>query len=304
MSRKVKVGRRLLWMAFIPWVLGMASCATQANVVDLELEQERLKLRQSQLQEKMATIERLSESGSAGGQLDATDVVIRLDQLSAELQSLQGRVEETTYLTSEMSQRVDDFSFRTKELTDRLDILDRQMMLLEESLGRLSKSGVTRELPGQGSETPSGDSQPPEDSPFVLPGKSKGGSPSSSLSPSEAYGLAYNDYLKGNYELALNGFKNFLIQYKDTSLAPNAQYWIGESYYGGKEYRKAIEAFSKVVSDYPVSSKVPGSLLKTGFAYIQLADKEKARSFLKKVIEDFPFSDEANLAKSRLAELN
>lgn len=294
--------RRVIWTVSAFAGLLVSSCATQANLVDLEMDQQKLKVQLSQIQEKMSSVEKLSEDGAGPGNKDQTDLLIRLDQMTAELQALQGKVEETTYLNSEMSQRVDDFSFRAKELTDRLDILDRQVMLMEDSIGRLTKPGGGKE-PGGPAEAAPGEAKPPEEGTFVLPGKTKPGG-TQTLSPSEAYGLAYNDYLKGNYDLALNGFKNFLGQYKDTSLAPNAQYWIGECYYGQKDYRKAIESFQKVTSDFPTSSKVPGAILKSGYAYIQLADREKAREFLKKVIEEFPLSDEANLAKNRLAELN
>ena len=302
MMAKIKGSRGRSWMVLVPLTLLISSCATQANMVDLELGQERLKLRQSQMLERLVAIERNSDSRSGAAQQDPTDIIIRLDQLSAELQSIQGRLEETSYLTSEISQRIDDDSFRTREMTDRLDIIDRQVMHLEESFGRISKPGLPQGEPDEAGSSV-GAARLPDEKAVILPGRTRGSRPSPALSPSEAYGLAYNDYLKGNYELALVGFKNFLSEYKNTSLAPNAQYWIGESYHGKEDYQRAIEAFIRVVAEFPESRKVPGALLKTGYAYIQLADREKAEEYLKKVIEDYPFSDEANLAKGRLAEL-
>jgi tol-pal system protein YbgF len=126
---------------------------------------------------------------------------------------------------------------------------------------------------------------------------------SSSLSPTAAYNQAYNDYLQGNYDLAVAGFEAFLSQFPGTSLTAHAQYWIGEAYFNKKEYLNALNAYDRVLADYPTSDKAAGALYKTGAAYAELEDKAKARVFLKRVIEEHPQSEEANLAKQRLADL-
>ena len=291
-----------VWALVASFTLLVSGCATQASVIDLELGQERIKFQQSQIQDRMRELDEVFKRGSPTSQSDQTDLIIRLDELYSELQLLQGKLEETTYMTSELSQRLDDDTFRGKELTERLDILDRHVMLLKESFGQLVQSAPNGSS-SKKSETAVIEPGPPKDKSMLLPGRATGENRSSSLSPSEAYGLAYNDFLKGNYDLALIGFQSFLSQYENTSLGPNAQYWVGESYNGKKEFRKAIEAFQLVVEKYPDSNKVPGSLLKTGYSYIQLADMVRAEEYLKKVVEDHPFSDEAALAKNRLAEL-
>ena len=40
--------------------------------------------------------------------------------------------------------------------------------------------------------------------------------------------MAYNDYLKGNFDLAVEGFKMYREQFPASPLADNALYWIGE----------------------------------------------------------------------------
>jgi len=126
---------------------------------------------------------------------------------------------------------------------------------------------------------------------------------SAGLTPTAAYNQAYNDYLQGNYDLAVAGFEAFLSQFPGTSLTAHAQYWIGEAYFNKKEYIKALNAYDRVLADYPTSDKAAGALYKTGAAYAELEDKAKARVFLKRVIEEHPQSEEANLAKQRLADL-
>jgi tol-pal system protein YbgF len=123
------------------------------------------------------------------------------------------------------------------------------------------------------------------------------------LTPTASFNLAYNDYLKGNYDLAVAGFESFLRQFPTTSLAAHAQYWIGESYSNKREYRSAVDAYERVVNNYPKSDKVPIALYKAGAGYAELADTAKARSLLKRVIEEHPQSDEAARAKQKLADL-
>jgi tol-pal system protein YbgF len=125
----------------------------------------------------------------------------------------------------------------------------------------------------------------------------------SMLPPTASYNLAYNDYLKGNYDLAIAGFESFLRQFPSTSLAAHAQYWVGESYANKREYRPAVDAYERVVSNHPTSDKVSAALYKAGSGYAELGDLAKARSLFKRVIEEHPQSDEAMRAKQKLAEL-
>lgn len=123
------------------------------------------------------------------------------------------------------------------------------------------------------------------------------------ISPTSAYNLAYNDYLNGRYELAVAGFQRFLQDFPSTSLAPNAQYWLGESYYSMKDHARAMQAFEKVVAEHPHSEKVVAALYKLGLAAAETGNANKAREYLKRVLQDFKDSNEAKLAKGKLAEL-
>lgn len=282
-------------LLFAGLLLGAQGCATQADVVDIQFDLDREKLERESIKKRLSAIESLLRKGLPAGQQGGApgDFVIKLDQVSEDLKTVQGRLEENSHFLSELVQRFDDESFRTKELTARLDALDLQIAAFEKAF---ASSG-----PGSSAAGPGGG--PSSDNRVVLPGRPTQPDGATGLSPSEAYGLAYNDFLKGNYDLALLGFQNFLKQFDSTSLAPNARYWIGESYYGKKEYIKAIDSFDQVVRDYPQSDKVSGAVLKAGYAFAEIGDKAKARSYLRQVIEKYPLSNEAKLAKNKLAEI-
>jgi len=125
----------------------------------------------------------------------------------------------------------------------------------------------------------------------------------SQAEPAQLYNSAYEDYLRGNYDLAIQGFAEYLRRYPDTELADNALYWIGECHYSKKDYDKAIETFTQLLNSYQTSDKAPAALLKKGFAYQEKGDKSQAVINLQYVVFEYPASPEASLAKERLAKL-
>jgi tol-pal system protein YbgF len=119
------------------------------------------------------------------------------------------------------------------------------------------------------------------------------------LPPEDVYRNALNDYTKGNYDLAIVGFRTYIQNYPKTSLIPNAQYWLGESYYSQKNYAQAVEEFDIVIRDYPDNPKVPSALFKQGDAYLQMNDTQRATVALCELMAKYPKTREARLARER-----
>jgi tol-pal system protein YbgF len=117
------------------------------------------------------------------------------------------------------------------------------------------------------------------------------------------YQAAYRDYTRGNFDLAIEGFRDFVDSFPQSDKADNAAYWIGESLFSQKKYRDAIEQFDKVVTQYPKSDKVPGALLKKGYSYISLGERAQGIVQLQYVVHEHPKSQEATLARQRLKQL-
>jgi tol-pal system protein YbgF len=121
--------------------------------------------------------------------------------------------------------------------------------------------------------------------------------------PMETYQAALRDYQRANYDLAIEGFREFVAANPRADLADNAAYWIGESLFSQKKYRDAIEQFDSVVNNYPKSDKVPGALLKKGYAYIAVGEKAQGVVQLQYVLHEHPKSQEAALARQKLKQL-
>jgi len=123
------------------------------------------------------------------------------------------------------------------------------------------------------------------------------------VEPAALYNTAYLDFTRGNFDLAIQGFEQYLKLFPDTELSDNAQYWIGESYFTKKEWQMALIGFEKVEKDYPTGNKLPAALYKIGLCYMNLKIAGKAKEYLNRVVKDFPSLPEASLAKERLQTL-
>lgn len=273
----------------LPTIFGclclLAACAPQAELVktrsDMTDLREDVKSEKARVQELQKRVDLLDANvkGTVDVQKVMADYGAKSDQLATDIQLVQGKLEENNFRIAELAQKLDDRSVRIAELSARIDELDTKVKLLS--------AGTTTALTGQ---TP------------TVAAKGKSTSPTA-IGPSEAYRQAKSDYDKGNFDLAVAEFQNYVAQFPDTSMADKAQYWVGESHYSKKEFSKAIDAFLKVVKHYPKSDKVAGAKLKIGLSYLNEKNFSKAKEYLRKVIKEHPASNEAEIAKDRLAKI-
>lgn len=125
-----------------------------------------------------------------------------------------------------------------------------------------------------------------------------------SLSPQEVYNLARSDYLKGNYELAMEGFSIYIDHFPESPLADNAMYWIGECYFSQKEFEEAIVQFNQLILRYPDGDKIPAAYLKKGISLTELDKKEEALAVFRLLITKFPLEEETRIAQQKIKEID
>jgi len=122
-------------------------------------------------------------------------------------------------------------------------------------------------------------------------------------SPDALFSTAYTDYVKGNYEVAAIGFRDFAKNYPESDKVDNALYWLGLCYYEQEKYRDAINQFEKVISDYPDSDVLPAAMLRKGLSLFELNSPAVGVLELQDLIKKFPLSQEARIARKKLDEL-
>lgn len=269
-------------------LLLLSACAPQAELVrtrsdvadlrsQLKSSQARLQELQKQEDEIRKRVEALDTNAKGTGDVERSiaDFGAKTDQLSTDIQLLQGKLEENNFKIADLGQKLDNKTFKITELSSRLD--DLEARLKSQSGSQALSAGATPTAEKKSAVNP--------------------------VEPSEAYRQAMNDYNSGSFDLALAGFQNYLTQFPDASQADHAQYWAGECMYAKKDYQNAIEAFSKVIKNYPKSEKVPGSKLKIGYSYLSLNNTAKAKEWLQWVIREYPGSREADLAREKLRKM-
>ncbi len=278
MRRARRLGPLLQGIILLSFFL--PACALQSSMVDIEDSSTRLRKHQIQLQRRIERLERNLNSPSQivkNQQSLSAELIAQLGVIESDVRQFSGQVTESEHKMSQLENRVDAESFRTKDLMNRLEALETRIAALESGGGGQKKK--TRRSPG------------------AIQKEKK------FFAPRDAFNLAYNDYVKGDYNVAILAFDAFIKAYPESRLVPQAYYWKGESYYGKADYGSAVDIFNKVVKEYPGSEKVSKSLLKAGFSYIELKKPQKGRQFLEKVIAQFPNSNEAALARDTLVSL-
>ena len=126
---------------------------------------------------------------------------------------------------------------------------------------------------------------------------------STAATPEELYRSAYEDYMRGNYDLAEQGFRDYMERWPSTELTDNALYWIGECLDAQDEPAEALEVFTLVLDDYPTSDKAAAAQLKKGLLYLKMDDQAQGVVHLQYVVYEYPGTREADLARERLKSL-
>jgi tol-pal system protein YbgF len=245
--------------------------AAQRQISELQEELANIKRTASSKDEVQNVNVRIAEQTETLLRSNAT-LVTKVNDIEERIQTTQGNVEDNTHRLDQVAQQV------TRAQRD-LDDLKSQIAAARAEVA-----------PASGGGGPAGE--------MTVPAQAI-----TTVDPMETYQAAYRDYQRGNFDLAIDGFRDFLGSNANADLADNAAYWIGESLFSQKKYREAIEQFDAVVNKYPKSDKVPGALLKKGYAYINVGERAQGVVQLQYVLHEHPKSQEASLARQKLKQL-
>jgi tol-pal system protein YbgF len=276
--------KRLRLLILTAASLAAVSCVSTS---DFQRSQDQI----AELQEELANVKRTS-AGKEEVQgvnmriAEQTETLLRSNAtLVAKVAELEDRMQNTQGSTEQTNYRLD-------QLAQQFTQAQRDMENVRALIAQLQQ--VQTQMPA----TPTTGGTAPSSSEVTVPS-----GPAASGNPMETYQAAYRDYQRGNFDLAIEGFQEFLTGNARSELSDNAAYWIGESLFSQKKYREAIQQFDAVVNNYPRSEKVPGALLKKGYSYINVGERAQGVVQLQYVLHEHPKSQEAALARQRLKQL-
>ncbi|HEX2252807.1 MAG TPA: tol-pal system protein YbgF [Thermoanaerobaculia bacterium] len=270
-------GRTPLLVGTLAAALFAAGCVSSSDIDSLGAQISELQRQLLQVQmQAPSKLEVTSLEDRVSGQMDLllkseADMQVRLQELSSQIEQLQANLEDTNYRLAQLSQAIAATNQELKAVRTAPPPVPAPV---------LAEPGTD---PGTGGA--------PVQRP-VIP-----------TDPESLYQTAYNDYLRGNYDLAIREFQEYLTNFPDTELTDNAVYWTGEAYYRQRKFRQAIQQFDTVLNRYPRSDKLPSAALKKGYAHLELGERSQGVVQLQYVVRQYPGSDEANLARARLREL-
>ena len=266
----------LLAVTSVP--LGAANREHQQMMADIRMLQEQNQLLQAQLAAVTEALRQLTTKldEQAGVSRKAfADQRLLVDGVSRDLRVVR--------------EKVDDNNVRVSSIAQEIEAL------------RLS---VAQPAPPPVPEGVEGEPQPGAAAaqPGVLPAGAAAGTPR--VSPTRLFEMAWADYVGTQYDLAIQGFSDYIRSFPKSEQAGEAQYYIGEAQYAQGKYRDAVTAYDRVIADYPASKKISAAYYKRGQALNVLGQTDQARESWEFIVKNYPNTDEGRLAKQRLDQMS
>jgi len=232
-----RLSRTLPLAGFLVAALAATGCVSSQDIEGLQSQLSDIQRQMLQIQkqaQQAPSKQEVADLGSNVGQQmqgllkTEADMQVKLRDLGTQIEALQAKLEDTNYRLSQLSQQI---AATNQDL-----------------------KGFRGQAPAPEGQVPPQQQQPP----------APNGGGGAGIDPKSLYDAAYNDYLKGNYDLGVREFQEYLSNFPNTDLSDNAAYWIGESYYRQRRFRQAVEEFDIVITRYPKGDKMPSALLKKG----------------------------------------
>jgi tol-pal system protein YbgF len=252
------------------------------------------------LQDQVRQLQKSQDEKLAAMQAALQQSVDAANKLTAGLSSLQRQIDQKlgdeqgklVAPLATLGTKVDQMSTDFSSVATNVDELVRRMNALDAKLNDMSNAVRTLAAP----PTP-----PPGAA--TGPGGAAGGTASQvpAMSAENSYNNAFRDYNKGQNDLALQEFADYVKNFPDTSDAPNAQYYIGYIYYsGGANWSDAAKAFDDVLERWPANPKTPDAMYYKGVSLQKDGQKTAAAKVFREYIAKYPKGDHVDQAHKNL----
>ncbi|MBM88816.1 MAG: tol-pal system protein YbgF [Gammaproteobacteria bacterium] len=124
------------------------------------------------------------------------------------------------------------------------------------------------------------------------------------LSEQQLYQMAYDSVINSNFDRSIAEFDQYLGIYPEGRFVTNAYYWKGQAYLYLNRFNEAKDSYEIILNQYENSAKLADAMYGLGLAYQGLGNIPQARQLLNEIKRRFPNTGVANLADTRLLQLD
>jgi TolA-binding protein len=116
------------------------------------------------------------------------------------------------------------------------------------------------------------------------------------------FGQAREDFIRGRYDLAYQGFKGIYEKDNGSAWREQSLYWMAECFSKGGRADRALELYARLHTEFPEGSQRCAAWLKTGLIYDEQKDIARRNEAFNALISACPQSNEAERAKDILRQ--
>jgi tol-pal system protein YbgF len=261
----------------VPVLAPAASKEIQELQRDVALLQQQIKDLQRSQDEKFAAVIEIARQSIEAANRASTGVAVITSTVEKNLR------DQTTQIATPvqgLSTRLNEMGGELRTVTQAVGDLTALMSRLQAQLTDINNAIKVMQAPPAAPPQPGGQAAAANEAPPM---------------PAETmYNAARQDYVSGKYDLAVQGFADYLKYYGNTGYAPNAQFYIAMVHFVQNNFEAAVKEFDAVLEKYPDNNKTAEALLYKGSALVKMpGHKTEGAAEFMEVIKRYPKTDQA-----------
>lgn len=243
-------------------------------------------------------------------QVENADLRVSLNDLRAEVATLNGKVETLEFLLGQSRDEINRMQDDDRQIGEllseaetRFDAMEARIAELEASL---AAAAVASPLAGTGEDRAPADEVAPPAGPATTATIAQSATPSPAGDPPQTGSLgtisaadlpgeagalfseAKSRLLQFDYAGAEAAFRAFLDRFGDDPQAGEALYWLGEVLYQQEAYVDSGRAYTEMIQTYPDDPRAPDALVKLARSMRLVGETERACAALDALPQRYP----------------
>ena len=266
----------------------------------------------SVIESQGVTLSRQDQAAGSNANSDALSLLLEQNQqLRSELQALRAIIEEQGFEVRKLQR---DSLTRYTSTDDRLSALEQGASPITLSGGAASSATDTAESIASAADSSMTNSRLVDSNENVRAGgpnslKSAVVSERRTLQPAvlseqQLYQMAYDSVINSNFERSIAEFDQYMSVYPTGRFVTNAHYWKGQAYLYLDRYAEAKDSYEIILNRYEDSAKLADAMYGLGLSYQGLGNITQAKQLLNEIKRRFPNTGVANLADTKLLQLD